>query len=183
MPAHSAGGVRTLVQLIPSHRLGIIILTNAFPTGVPEGIAASISDIVFNGAPSRDWTAAWNGVFASLFGPAAEAAIAQYGKPPVNASPALPPDAYAGTYANDYLGQARVVADGDGLVLRLGPDGKINHRMIHFNRDTFTMRTSAEMPDVPSPLTFSMGGDGKALTLTIDALNGMGQGTLRRVPN
>jgi hypothetical protein len=43
------------------------------------------------------------------------------------------------------------------------------------------MYASHEMPDVPLPLTFSTGGDGKAVMLTIDALNNMGQGTLRRV--
>jgi CubicO group peptidase (beta-lactamase class C family) len=179
-----SAGARTLVQLIPSRQIGFIILTNAFPTGVPEGIAASFFDIVFDGAPSRDWTSAWNGVFTSLFGPAAEGALAQYGTPPANASPELPPSAYAGTYANDYLGEARVVTNGAGLVLHLGPDGKIRHQLTHFNRDTFTIRASPEMqdvPDVPSPLTFSIGGDGRAVTLTIDALNSMGQGTLRRV--
>ena len=182
--AHAGGftkGARTLVQLIPARQIGIVVLTNAFPTGFPEGIAASFFDIVFDGAPSRDWTAAWNGFFASLFGPANEAAIAQYGTPPVNASPALPPATYAGTYANDYLGQVRVVADGADLMLYQGPGGKISHRLMHFDRDTFTMHASPESPDVPSPLVFSIGGNGKATTLTIDGLNDMGQGTLQRV--
>lgn len=174
-------GARTLVQLIPARQIGIIVLTNAFPTGFPEGIAASFFDIVFDGAPSRDWTAAWNALYASLFGPANEAAIAQYGTPPVNASPALPPATYAGTYANEYLGQVRVVADGANLMLHLGPDGKITHRLTHFDRDSFTMHASPETPEVPSALVFSIDGRGKASTLTIDGLNGTGQGTLRRV--
>ena len=158
----TTAGARTLVQLIPARQIGIVVLTNAFPTGFPEGIAASFFDIVFDGAPSRDWTAAWNAYYASLLGPAN---IAQYGTPPVNASPALPPATYAGTYANDYLGQVRVVADGADLMLYLGPGGKISHRLMHFDRDTFTMHASPESPDVPSPLVFSIGGDGKATTL------------------
>jgi len=67
-------------------------------------------------------------------------------------------------------------------VLHLGPDGKTGYRLTHFNRDTFTMYASLETPDVPLPLTFSTGGDGKAVMLTIESLNNMGQGTLRRVP-
>ena len=43
------------------------------------------------------------------------------------------------------------------------------------------MHAFPEWPDVPSPLVFSIGGDGKATTLTIGGLNDMGQGTLRRV--
>ena len=176
-----SNGARTLVQLIPSRQIGIVVLTNAFPTGFPEGIAASFFDIVFDGAPSRDWTAAWNRLYASLFGPANEAAIAKYGAPPANASPALPLDTYAGTYANDYLGQVRIVADGADLMLQLGPGGKITHRLTHFDRDTFTMHASLETPEVPSLLVFRIGGSGKATTLTIDELNGMRQGTLQRV--
>lgn len=107
---HHAGafekGARTLSQLIPEHQLGIVVLTNAFPTGFPEGIADSFCDIVFDGAPSRDWTVPWNEHFAALLKPANDL-IEQWGKPPENASPALPLASYVGTYANDYLGQGR----------------------------------------------------------------------------
>ena len=52
MWAHAGGfskGARTLVQLIPARQIGIVVLTNPFPTGFPEGIAASFFDIVFDG--------------------------------------------------------------------------------------------------------------------------------------
>ena len=42
-------GARSLVTLYPDADLGIVVLTNAFPTGVPEGIAASFFDLVFEG--------------------------------------------------------------------------------------------------------------------------------------
>lgn len=45
------------------------------------------------------------------------------------------------------------------------------------------MRASPETPEVPSPLVFGIDGNWKASTLTIDGLNGVGQGTLRRVAN
>ena len=38
-----SAGARTLVRLIPGEQLGVAILSNAFPTGVPEGIAATFS--------------------------------------------------------------------------------------------------------------------------------------------
>jgi len=172
-------GARTQVMLIPASRIGIFVLTNAFPTGFPEAIADSFFDIVFDGAPSRDWIAAWNGHFAAMLDPANDL-ITQYGKPPKDASPALPLAAYAGTYANDYLGQVRVVADGADLMLALGAGGKITHRLTHFDRDTFTMRAFPEWPDAPSPLVFGIGENKKATTLTINWLNEI---TLRRVPD
>jgi hypothetical protein len=89
--------------------------------------------------------------------------------------------AYAGTYANDYLGKAQVLEEGGGLVLRLGPDGRTTYKLRHFDRDIFIIHASPETPDVPSPLTFTIGPGRKADVLTLEELNAMGQGALRRV--
>jgi len=176
-------GARTQVQIIPARQLGIAVLTNAFPTGFPDGIAYSFFDIVFDGAPSRDWTATWNGHYAAMLA-ASDNYIAQYGKPPEKASPALPPAAYAGTYANDYLGQVRVVADGADLMLALGAGTKTTYRLTHFDHDTFTISASPQWPDVPYPLVFSIDRNGNATTLTIDWLNFPdAMDPLRRVPD
>ena len=176
-------GAHTLVQLIPSRQIGIVVLTNAFPTGVSEGIAANFFDTVFDGAPSCDWIAAWNTVFSSMFGPAAKAAIAQYGTSPANVSPALPQAAYLGVYANDYLGPVRVAADDGRLVLRMGPGGKASYGLTHFDRDTFTMHGTPEMPDMPSPVSFTVGEGRRATTLTIGGPDPTGRATLRLVPD
>jgi CubicO group peptidase (beta-lactamase class C family) len=58
-----SAGARTLVHLIPSEQLGIAILSNAFPTGVPEGIAATFFDLVFASRPTRDWVTLANEVY------------------------------------------------------------------------------------------------------------------------
>ena len=106
-----------------------MVLTNAFPTGVPEGLADSFFDFVFDGAPT---TGLRQGMERDrsilLFGPAIEAAKKVYAVKPASPAPALPLSAYAGTYANDYLGDA-VVAEANGcLVLKLGPDGAKSRR-------------------------------------------------------
>ena len=95
------------MSLVPSEGLGIIVLTNAFPTGVPEGIADTFLAGILGGETGRNWVADWNEVYASLFGPALEAARAIYNHPPANGSAALALPAYAGTYSNDYLGTCR----------------------------------------------------------------------------
>jgi CubicO group peptidase (beta-lactamase class C family) len=174
-------GARTLVDLIPSQQLGIVVLSNAFPTGVPEGLANDFFDIVFDGKPSRDWTTDWNKYFDSLVWPAREALVAKYGTLPVSRSPALPSSAYAGTYINNYLGTVQVIEEGGRLTLRLGPDGKKNYSLKHFDRDIFTYTPVPETPDVPMPLAFTIGPDEKASVLTLEAMNGMGQGVLTRV--
>ena len=174
-------GARTVVNLLPSEDLGIVVLTNAFPTGVPEGLADSFFDFVFDGALRQDYVKEWNATFDSLFGPAIEAAKKVYAVKPATPAPALPLSAYAGTYANDYLGDA-VVAEANGsLVLKLGPDGTKSVALTHFDRDLFIYYPTPEMPDMPYSVTFGIGPDQKASQVTIEDLNDDGQGVLGRV--
>jgi CubicO group peptidase (beta-lactamase class C family) len=174
-------GARTLVSLLPSEQIGIVVLSNAFPTGVPEGLADTFFDLVFAGSASEDWTLKWNALFVSMFGPALDAAKKTYGTPPVSATPALPAAAYEGTYANDYLGNAKVVAEGDGLTLRLGPNGEKSFALKHFDRDLFIYFPAAETPDAPYAVNFEIGVDQTAGQVTIEDLNDDGQGVLARV--
>lgn len=173
-------GARSLVTLFPERQLGIVILANAFPTGVPEGLSDSFADLVFDGKVGKDWLKDWNAIYAGMFGPAVAAAKAAYATPPSPATPARPAAAYAGRYANDFAGEAVVAAAGDGLVLKLGPDGAKSYPLSHFDRDLFLSFPSPELPDMPSAVSFVIGPDGKASTITIEVLDANGLGTLRR---
>lgn len=173
-------GARSLVTLYPDADLGIVVLSNAFPTGAPEGLADSFFDLVFDGEVSRDWVAAWDEAYDGLFGPAIAAVEAAYAAPPVPATPALPDAAYAGTYANAYAGEAVVSAEDGGLVLRLGPERKTVYPLRHFDRDLFLYAADPEMPAVPSALRFAIGPDGKAVSMTAESLDSNGLGTFAR---
>ncbi len=82
-----------------------------------------------------------------MFGPKViEAAGAALAKPPANATPALPLDAYAGTYGNAYVGEAVVSEEGGALTLALGPDGAKRFPLSHFDRDTFVFRDGGGIP-------------------------------------
>ncbi len=175
-----SNGARTVVSLLPGEGLGIVVLANAFPTGVPEAVAGTFFDLVFDGRPEQDWLEPWNKLYESLFGPAIEAAGAAYGTPPADAAPALPLSAYAGAYANDYLGRAVVAEEDGGLVLRLGPQGETRYPLTHFARDLFVYRPYDEMPGMPAAATFRVGPDGMAQALTLEDLDDLGMGTLTR---
>lgn len=174
-------GARTVVTLLPESDLGIVVLANAFPTGAPEALSDSFFDLVFEGAPAQDYLSAWNAAYEGLFGPALAEAKATYASPPDPATPALPPDAYAGAYANAYVGAARVEAAGDGgLTLILGPEGAKRFALRHFDRDLFVYFPDAELPDMPSAAQFVVGPQGRALSLTLEPLDANGLGTLAR---
>ena len=55
--SHSGGfslGAATVVSLYPAEELGIVVLTNASPIGVPEAIAKTFFDLALNGKVERD---------------------------------------------------------------------------------------------------------------------------------
>jgi CubicO group peptidase (beta-lactamase class C family) len=174
-------GARSLVTLYPKANLGIVVLTNAFPTGAPEGLADSFADLVFDGKVGKDWVKAWDGVYQGLFGPAVAAAKAAYAAPPAAPTAAMPLAAYAGRYANAYIGEA-IVADRNGvLTLSVGPGGARAYALRHFDRDLFLSFPDPESPDKPSAVRFAIGPDGKASAVTLESLNELRLGTLNRV--
>jgi CubicO group peptidase (beta-lactamase class C family) len=174
-------GARTGVRLVPEENWGIVVLTNSFPTGLPEGIAATFYDLLHYGQARRDYITAANQFFDAAFGPASYASVlAKYANPPAAPAPALPNSAYLGTYTNDFVGEVEVIEQDGGLAIREGPN-KLTFPLKHFDRDLFIYYPYAEIPDFPSGVTFTIGPDQKASQMVIENLNSDGQGTLTRV--
>lgn len=169
------------MTIFPQEKLGIVIIANAFPTGVPEGLSDSFADLVFEGSVQKDWVKAWDDIYAGMFGPAVAAAKATYAAPPSPARPARPASAYAGRYANDFFGNAVVASAGDGLVLKVGPAGARSYSLAHYDGDLFLTFPDAETPDRPTSVSFVLGPDGKGSAITIGFLDDNHLGTLRRV--
>jgi CubicO group peptidase (beta-lactamase class C family) len=174
-----SAGARTLVHLIPGEQLGVAVLSNAFPTGVPEGIAATFTDLVFAGAPTRDWVAHANEIFDTAYKAMMKPALA-YATPPTSPASALPLSSYIGDYRNDYVGDAKVTDSGASLFLQLGPVGR-RFPLAHFNRDLFVYNPIAETPTARMGVNFLVGPDGRASEVTIEDLNEDGLGRLARV--
>jgi len=176
-----SSGARTVVKLVPSAHIGIVVLTNAFPTGAPDAVADTFLDFVFDGTSSRNWLEEWNDLYDTL---AAEMAAPSeaLGRSPPSVSPALPDDAYTGIYTSTYFGDAVVVVADGRLQVKLGPEGAKVFLLSHFDRDIFYYYPYDEMPDAPSAATFEIGPDGKATEAIFDDLNGEGLGVFTRTP-
>jgi CubicO group peptidase (beta-lactamase class C family) len=180
---HSGGfdlGAATVVTLLPSEELGIAVLTNAAPIGVPEAIGASFLDLVLKGKIDKDWLALYGPVFEELSRPAYGTAT-NYGKPPAQPSPPLPSSAYVGTYGNAYFGPLEVVEKDGALLLRLGPK-KTAFALRHWDRDVFLYQPAGEMAGGPSAVTFWVGPDRRGMKVVVEDLDVHGQGTFVRLP-
>ena len=176
--AHSGAftrGAATNATLLPAEGLGVIVLTNGVPIGVPEALVDEIIDQIAMGGQTQDWQEYWSESFGGLY--VADPALSELPEPP---TPARPNDAYLGSYANDFYGTFEVVADGEGMALVEGP-ARVTFPLTHWDADTFTYVGSPELRDLRATITFTIGPDGQASSIFIGDDDGEGIGTLNRV--
>jgi CubicO group peptidase (beta-lactamase class C family) len=169
-----SNGAATAVKLLPSKKIGIVVLTNGAPIGLPEAIAADYIDDVTTGSSNASSLAAWTKRFAGIYGPKPDLTK------PANPTAARDVAAYVGTYHNDYVGDVQIVSNGGKLQLVAGPKN-MTFDLEHFDGDTFLYVSAPETPDYPSKVTFDVGADGTATALTDSTFEGSHQATLTRV--
>jgi CubicO group peptidase (beta-lactamase class C family) len=174
-------GAATNVALVPAARLGVVVLSNAYPIGVVEALANSFLDLALYGALTTDWMQVYQQAYAALL----EETIAavskfDYTTPPAAPEPALPNDTYIGQYANDLYGTVEVVSAEDGLALVAGPS-RLTWPLAHFDGDVFWFEPIGENAWAPSGAIFTVEPNRVASAVRIEYLDGFGQGTLTRV--
>ena len=174
-------GARTYVHMLPEENIGMIVLSNAFPTGLPEGIAYTFFDYLHYNRSTEDWLQIWDNAYNALTAGYTQAE-APYVQAPSMPAPALNLSAYEGTYNNDYVGNVSVTASGQSLNLGVGPVGNVTMiPLTHWDRDLFLSYPTPELPTIPNSVMFSIGSDGRASQVVLDAFNGDGAGKLTRV--
>jgi hypothetical protein len=108
-----------VVSLHPAAQLGIVVLSSAFPTGAPDGLADGLFKPVEHGRLTQTWIANWTPIYAGI-----GAAFAAGGAPsetaPASPEPALATSAYTSTFANDYVGPVEISGGDGALELSLG---------------------------------------------------------------
>ena len=137
-------GTGTTVRFSPSEQLGIIVLTNAMPTGLAEATANTFFDLYNYGAPTRDWLSLFGRIFKEEL-EAGNNSTTDYSKLPPPSSPtqSKPLSAYVGTYRNNYYGQIEFSEHRGSLWMRF-PDTGTLYTLKHWDGNTFTYRFEAE---------------------------------------
>ena len=173
--AHSgafSAGASTTVVLLPEQQLGVVVLTNGMPQGVPEIVADEIVDQVLAGEVTRDWRRVWYDErfshFYDEYGPAV----------PGDPAPPLADAAYLGTYGNAYFGHVEVVDQDGALALVLGPS-RLSVPLTHLDASTFTAAIFTEAPNDRTAITFTVEG-GRAVGVDLGDGDGPGLGQLTR---
>jgi CubicO group peptidase (beta-lactamase class C family) len=173
-------GAGTNVTLLPSQDLGVIVLGNAFPTGVPEAVADSLLDLTRYGYVTQDWFAVWKNRFDQQFTVPPQQQIEKYANPPVPNVPALDLAAYTGTYRNGYAGKVEVIAE-KGILYLVRGVGQAPLPLRHWDGNTFLSYPVPENPAVPASVEFTISANGQASQVTLEELNGAGGGMVTRI--
>lgn len=162
-------GTATAVSMVPDLDLGIVVLTNGAPTGVPEALAQEFLDNVMYGAPARDWVKTMGGFFANYNAPSGDLAGE---KPPADAAAAGPAADYVGTYQSPYFGTFTVTEKNGELQGAMGPTGGYTFAIDPWNGDTLSFAPTGEnaLPGSLSSAVFTRTG-GKVTGVTLTYFN------------
>lgn len=146
-------GAATAFNALPSAGLGIVVLTNAYPVGLPEILCAQFIDLLEHGAIQRDYQTLIGKYFDDM-DKAQGALVGQ--SPPVSPVPPGPLSAYEGRYHNDFYGPLQVDLLDGALQLTLGVT-PLRLPLQHWDGQVFTFRLEDENapPGTISQVTFA----------------------------
>jgi CubicO group peptidase (beta-lactamase class C family) len=116
MHTGSIDGLCAIIGLEPNQRLGVYVLENLDHAELRHGLMYSVFDL-YNGGPSRDWSADLQRLFGRPAAPVALAAAPRASNPPT-----LPLEKYAGTYADSAYGEVRVTVANGALEAKVVTD-------------------------------------------------------------
>jgi CubicO group peptidase (beta-lactamase class C family) len=177
-----AQGTSTNFEIIPALDLGVVVLTNGFPMGLPETVALEFLEIAEHGAVQQNWWGFYQAAFAAMLESAFGSSVD--GKPPANPAAARPLADYAGKYRNDYYGDAVVTVDGGTLRMHMGPaDQGKDWTLQHWDGNTFWLLQGTPDASATTRSAIKFDFSGATPTLWNEYYHGKsaGKGTLTRV--
>jgi len=178
--SHSGGfnqGAATAFTMLPSVGLGVVVLTNGMPIGVPESVINYFLDQVQAGSAQQDWLSLYGKVFARLY---VNHSVLAGQEPPASPVPPHPEAFYTGTYDNSYYGPIRITAEGGSLHLLIGP-GPDDYPLQHWSGDLFAFFPTGENAVGITAATFNADvGSTRAQNVTLEYYNTTGLGTFVR---
>src|SRR5215469_10790196 len=137
-------GTSTAVYMIPEEHIGIVVLVNGTPTGVPETVCLTFLDYFRFGEAKRNYMSLAGPVFQGMWKENQDVAK-DYSTMEAPKQPAAAKDlsSYAGTYVSQLYGTLQIEVKGDRLVMRLPPRDSY-HELTHWDGDTFTYFFASE---------------------------------------
>lgn len=177
-----SSGTRSYARLNMADGLGIVVLSNCWPTGVPDAISYTFFDWVYYGNETQDWVSTWDGLYDEVSAQISATDPSFDVSPPNGTAPPAGASVYAGVYSNDYAGTVNITVTNPpsnrNLTLQVGTT---SWPLTYWDHNVYVLHSELENPESPSAVTFVLGPGGSAQQVIVDSLNGDGGGVLDRV--
>ena len=148
----SLQGTIAIIGLIPDEKLGVYVFGNLDHAEVRHAIMYKVFDVFGGNDDSPDWSTDFLELYESLKPKPDTLSLAN-----AQVLPSFAFSQLAGIYEDDYLGLLEVVEDEGELIAFIGPKDKA--RLIHKNRNTFTLEFISRPYMSRSQCTFEDNGD------------------------
>lgn len=174
-------GAATCFNIAPDQGLGIVVLTNGSPIGLPEAVATTFMELALDGAVSQDWLALYSNGIREQSEEEFKGST-DYSAPPKQPAPAQLASTYTGRFTNPFYGEISIVEQIDKLYLLLGPQ-RTAYLMQHWNGNQFVFQLSGKNAIKTSGILFTFGaGTGEqSARVRIEYLDQKGEGDFARV--
>ncbi len=164
-------GMVSQVGLIPEENLGVVVLSNS-ETVLPSSLVNRVFDL-YLGVPLRDWSAEFLAQRKASMEARKDDEKKLEAARAKNTQPSLPLERYAGSYAGEMYGEAKIMEENGKLVLRLIPSPNFVGDLEHWQYDTFRVkwRSSIVYPFPKGFVTFTLNARGQVDEMKIDVPN------------
>ncbi|WP_426111347.1 DUF3471 domain-containing protein [Massilia sp. PWRC2] len=174
---HTGGlaGMVTQVVLVPSLKLGMVVLTNQEQSGAYNAISLTILDS-YLGVPASDRVSALRQLRDERVAKAARQSSPARVLPSTGATApmtaaALDPALVAGTWRDRWFGDVTISQAGDRLHFAARRSPKLNGDLQYFRGNTYIVKWRDRSYDADAYVTFSLGHDGKPSRMTMAAIS------------
>jgi CubicO group peptidase (beta-lactamase class C family) len=174
--SHGGGlwGMTSYIMLLPQQKLGVFISNNLM-SSAPRAVGNEIVDqflLVPGSEKDPDWIAIVSEASKSRK-EAGEKAVAEAEAARASDSkPSLPPEAYVGTYRDNWYGDIFIELDDAGqLSFRSGRAASLRGPLEHFQHDTFIARWVDRLLQADSYVSFVMSPEGKVEGIRMKAVS------------
>ena len=169
---HTGGlpGYVSQVTMVPSLRLGVVVLTNQESGSAFQSITYHVLDH-YLGAPTTDYVAIYSKLDkrqAARFDSVTAAASATRDS---TSGPSLPLDRYAGKYTDPWYGEIDIARGDNGLVIRFTHTPSLVGDLVHWQYDTFVARWRDRELRADAYITFALDPDGTIAHATMQAVS------------
>ncbi len=169
---HTGGwpGMVSRLTLVPSKKLGVIVLTNQEVGAAFNAVTLRALDAYLD-APKTDWVAAYAAAVAKAKGDADESWKKHLAARDAASKPSLPLAKYAGTYRDAWYGDVVISSSGKGLQLQFAKTAQLLGDLESWQHDTFIVRWRDRSLNADAFLTFALDPDGKIVDARMQAIS------------